>query len=64
MGAMVTNHVYNKEHNTTSVNIKLTAHSLLVCKHVCAFAVHSICLQEHEVNHYINSLCNQSKVAT
>lgn len=64
MGAMVTNHVYNEEHNITKVNVKLTVHSLLVCKHVCAFAVHSICLQEHEVNHYINSPCKQLNIAT
>lgn len=64
MGAMVTNHVYNKEHNITEVNVKLTVHSLLVCKHACAFAARSICLQESEVNHYINSPCKQSKVAT
>lgn len=28
MGAMVTNHVYNKEHNTTEVNTNLTASKL------------------------------------
>lgn len=43
---MVTNHVYDKEHNTTVVNIKLTASSSLVF--VCAAAVYSIRLQEQE----------------
>lgn len=64
---MVTNHVYNKEHNTTEVNIELAAVKLpayfscvpSVC--VCASAGYSNNLQEYEANHYINNPYNQLK---
>lgn len=59
---MVTNHVYNKKHNTTEINIDLAATKLPAnSSHasqsvsVCLCAGHAtIYIQEYEANHYIN----------
>ena len=62
---MVTNHVYDNEHNTTEINIDLIAtkrpvnsscvcHCVCVC--VCVFRIFN--LQEYEANRYINKQYN------
>lgn len=69
MGAMVTNHMYNKEHNTTEIDTdlaanKLPANSSLPCPsvyYVCVSAGYSNDLQEYEANRYINKQYNQLK---
>lgn len=64
MGAMVFNHVYDKEHNTTGINtnltaVKLPANSSRVRHCVCAGYLNN--LQEYEANRYINKQYNQLK---
>lgn len=65
---MVTNHVYDNEHNTTEINIDPIAtkrpvnsscvcHCVCVC--VCVFRIFN--LQEYEANRYINKQYNQLK---
>lgn len=61
---MVTNHVYDKEHNTTEINIDLTATKLPAnssCVHQYMFVCLQDIQQEHEANHYINKQYNQLK---
>lgn len=57
MGAMVTNHVYDKEHNTTEINIDLAAQNYLQIPPVSVSMCLCVCrvfnLQENEANCYI-----------
>lgn len=61
---MVTNHVYDKEHNTTEINIDLTATKLPANSYRVRQYMFE-CLQdiqqEHEAKHYINKQYNQLK---
>lgn len=65
MGAMVTNHVYNKKHITTENLLQSHCHQttckFLLCPsvYVCESAGYSNHLQEHVANHYINKQFNQ-----